>query len=87
MVEELGGRRACSRLRLWCDTTLVTMAHESAACVDLLSHVGICSVLGFVVWFRGEGSPHSNSPPGCIEFFKKIGFFIPKWSFPMEENK
>jgi hypothetical protein len=39
MVEELGGRRACSGLRLWSDIALVTMAQESAACVDLLSHV------------------------------------------------
>jgi hypothetical protein len=39
MVEELGGRRACSGLRLWCDTALVTMAQESAPCVGLLSHV------------------------------------------------
>jgi hypothetical protein len=57
MVEELGGRRACSGLRLGCDTALVTMTQESAACVDLFSHevvygvVGVGSVLGFVVWW------------------------------------
>jgi hypothetical protein len=55
-----GAVRACSVLRLWGDTALVTMAQAWAACFDLLSHlvedggvwcVCVCFVLGFVVWW------------------------------------
>jgi hypothetical protein len=60
MMEELEGPSGLRRVMPWRDTTLVTMVQESAACVDLLSHMVVdggvwCGVrlfvLGFVVWW------------------------------------
>jgi hypothetical protein len=39
MVEELRGGGGMQRVTPWRDTSLVSMAQESEACVDLLSHV------------------------------------------------
>jgi hypothetical protein len=48
MVEELEGPSGLQQVTPWRDTSLATMTQKSTACVDLLSHVVVCFVLGLL---------------------------------------